>query len=53
VDGFLHDAGTVVFPEPIELWLGKVEVGGGLITAIQRRNPFALLNILDVFHLSW
>jgi hypothetical protein len=52
-DGFAAQAGTVLFPEPVELELGQVRIGGGLVTAIRQRNPFALLNILDVFHLSW
>ena len=52
-DGFLHQAEEVLFPEPVDLRIGRASVGGGLLTAIARRNPFALLNILDVFHLSW
>ena len=51
-DGFLRRAGEVVFPAAAEYRIGKVAVGGGLITAIRRRNPFGLLNPL-FFDASW
>jgi hypothetical protein len=35
---------NTVFPEPVSIRMGKVDIGGGLPTAIRLRNPFALLN---------
>lgn len=52
-DGFLYRAGRVMFPEPVSIRVGRFELGGGIITAIKRKNPFGLLNIFDIFHASF
>ncbi len=52
-DNLLRQAGEILFPEPASVRLGKLEVGGGIITAIKRHNPLALLNPFSIFSISW
>ena len=35
---------NTVFPEPVVVRVGRFELGGGIITAIRRLNPFGLIN---------
>jgi hypothetical protein len=43
-EGVLNRTLRTVFPEPATIRIGNHDIGGGLPTAIQRRNPFALIN---------
>lgn len=43
-DGAYHRFVDTVFPEPETFRLGRSELGGGIVNAIKRRNPFCLLN---------
>lgn len=52
-DGLLHRAAELLFPEPATVRWGKAEIGGGIVTAIRRENPFALLNPFSIFSISW
>ncbi len=51
-DRFVQGALATVFPEPVSVRVGKVWLGGGIVNAVHRDNPFALLNF-DVFHVSF
>ena len=43
-EGVLNKTLRTVFPEPETFRIGTHDIGGGLPTAIHRRNPFALIN---------
>jgi hypothetical protein len=51
-DGAYHRVVDTVFPEPETFRVGRSEVGGGIVNAIKRRNPFCLLNY-RVFWMSF
>lgn len=52
-DGTWNRAVEAVFPAEPAVWrVGHTELGGGLINALKRRNPFCLLNPV-FFHLSF
>ncbi len=50
--GFLEKLDNTIFPEPAVVKVGSTYMSGGIVTAIQKKNPFGLIN-QTVFMLSF
>ena len=50
--GFYHWAASKIFPEPETVRVKNIGIGGGVVTAIKKRNPLGLIN-QNVFTISY
>ena len=41
-----------LFPDPSNVHIGHLQIGGGVVTTVREKNPFGLLN-MEVFHVSY
>ena len=48
-DGVWHRVVEKVFPEPTVLRSGRLQFGGGAVSAVKQRNPFALIQEYPFF----
>jgi hypothetical protein len=41
-----------ILPDPSNVHIGQLQIGGGVVTTVREKNPFGLLN-MEVFHVSY